>query len=245
MGPDSLGVGGEQLTPKHYRPLREAYRLAPTTRIALELYVEDRVLEGLWRNRPAVVEQIRGLGADLVLTPNYSVWVSDVRFAHLVNIRRAAVYYHELVEAGVPAVPDVSFYYWEPDGRLWAEWINREHEVQAVSLFCGGRKIHASKRALRESVQDIGILHRAVRPDVAFIIGGVHAPERLAAYRRAAPGRRLAFCNGMAYALAQRRRLLFEAPLAARSARECFLLNCGHNDRMYRQLLEEDLPNAA
>ncbi len=234
-----FGLTGERLTPKHHRPLREVYRLAPTTRLAVEFYVDDRVLEGLWRNRMLVIAQLRQLQVDLVLTPNFSVWATDMRFIHLINIRRAAIFYYLLVEAGVQAVPDISFYFFEPDGRLWADWVNGHPEVQAVSLFCGGKKIHASKRALRETVEDIALFHRAVRPDVTFILGGVHAPERLAAYCQAAPGRRLVFCNGMAYALAQRRKVLGAHAPVARSARDCFLLNCAHNDRTYRQILKQ------
>jgi hypothetical protein len=43
----------------------------------------------------------------------------------------------------------------------------------------------------------------------------------------------------MAYALAQRRRLLAGADgrQVARSARECFLLNCAHSDREYERIL--------
>ncbi len=234
-----FGLGGARLTPKHHRQLREVYHLARTTRVAVEFFVEDRVLEGLWRNRALVIDQIRRLGVDLVLTPNFSVWAPDMRFVHLANIRRAAVYYHLLVEASIPAIPDVSFYFFEPDGRLWSEWVNNQRDVQAVSLFCGGKKIHASKRALRETVEDIALFHRAVRPDVAFILGGVHAPDRLAEYRQATPGRRLVFCNGMAYALAQRRKLLDAHSPAARSARECFLLNCAHNDRIYHEIVAD------
>jgi hypothetical protein len=241
-----LGVTGRALTPKHRRPLREVYRLAPTTKIALEFYVEDRVLEGLWVSRRSVVNELVSLGVDLILTPNFSVWFDHPRFEALIQIRKAFCLYMEMVEAGLPAVPDISFNLFEPDGRLWAAWVNSQPSLQAVSLFCGGKKVHASKRHLRENLEDIALFHKVVRPDVTFIIGGVHAPERLAAYRRAAPGRRLVFCNGMAYALAQRRRLLDPRLSAvARSARECFLLNCTHNDLRYAELLTAEVPHAA
>src|SRR4030088_3434744 len=96
-----------------------------------------------------------------------------------------------IVEAGVRAVPDIGFSFFEPDGRLWADWINSQPDLQAVSIFCGGRKIHAELRAHRETVEDIALFHRAVRPDVTFILGGIHATERLVDYRRAAPQRHL------------------------------------------------------
>src|SRR5262249_17268722 len=90
-------------------------------------------------------------------------------------------------EAGLPAIPDVGFSRFEPDGRLWADWVNGQPDVRAVSVYCGGRKIHAERRAHRETVEDLALLHRATRPEVAFVLGGVHAPERLADYRRAPP----------------------------------------------------------
>lgn len=81
-----FGVAGKRLTPKHHRPLREVYRLAPTTKLAVEFFVEDRVLEGIWRNRAVVIHQLRQLDLDLVLTPSYSVWIDDVRLYVIWNM---------------------------------------------------------------------------------------------------------------------------------------------------------------
>ena len=233
-----FGATGCSITPKHRQPLGEIYRLGPNTKVALQLYVEDRVLEGLWASRRTIIAELRELAFDLVLAPNYSVWRDSSRWDQLVQQRRSFAFYHELVEAGLPAVPDVGFSLFEPDGRLWAVWINSQPDLAAVSIFCGGRKIHAELRAHRETVEDIALFHRAVRPEVAFVLGGIHSFGRLFDYRQAAPGRRLVVVNGMAYGLAQRRRLL--APLreaVARSARECFLLNCAANDRSYAAIL--------
>ena len=233
-----FGVTGRGLTPKHRAPLREVYRLGPRTKLALQFYVEDRVLEGFWGNRRSIIPVLGELGFDLILSPSYSVWYDHSRFEQLVQQRRAFIVYHELLEAGLPAIPDVGWSRFEPDGRRWADWINSQPQLQAVSLFCDGRKVHASRRALRETIEDIALFHQALRPDVAFVLGGVHAPERLAAYRCAAPGRRLTICNGMAYALAQRRRRLDGLDRrTAWSARDCFLDNCAHNDRAYAQIL--------
>jgi hypothetical protein len=48
----------------------------------------------------------------------------------------------------------------------------------------------------------------------------------------------------MAYALAQRRKLLAGRTWTARSARECFLLNCAFNDRLYDQVLNQEAVDA-
>jgi Domain of unknown function (DUF4417) len=234
-----LGVGGTGPTRKHRAGVRGAYRLGPNTKIALELYVEDRVLEGLWARRHEVIPQIRDLGFDLVLAPNYSVWRDGCRAEHALQQKRSLLFFEELIAAGVPAIPDIGFAFFEPDGRMWADWVNAQPAITAVSIFCGGRKVHAERRALIETLEDIALFHEAVRPDVAFVIGGVHATDRVALYRQAAPGRRLCICNGMAYAMAQRRKVLDKgASTVARSARDCFLLNCAHSDRQFQAALE-------
>jgi hypothetical protein len=184
------------------------------------------------------------MGFDLILTPNFSVWRDHSRFEQLVQQRRSFAFYHELCEAGLPAIPDIGWSLFEPDGRLWAEWINSQPDLAAVSIFCGGRKIHAERRAFRETAEDLALFHERVRPDVAFVLGGVHAPERLRALRRAMPGRHLSVCNGMAYALAQRRKLLDPGVHAARSAHECFLRNCAFNERVYAEVLDGEAVDA-
>src|SRR3989441_7448329 len=146
-----FGTAGQWVTRKHRRPVREVYRLAPETKVALQLYVEDRVLEGFWVARRHIIAELAGMGFDLVLTPNFSVWRAASRWDQIVQQRRSFAVYHELVEAGIPAVPDVGFAFFEPDGRLWADWINSQRQLQAVSIFCGGRKRHTEVRAHPEN----------------------------------------------------------------------------------------------
>ena len=88
--------------------------------------------------------------------------------------------------------------------------IGQGHDVLCVDNFYTGTKHNVAHLMSNPRFE-------LMRHDVTFLLGGVHAPDRLAAYRRAAPGRRLVICNGMAYALAQRRKLLDRRVHAARS----------------------------
>lgn len=108
--------------------------------------------------------------------------------------RRAAILYHELVEAGACAVPDVGWAVFEPDGRLWAEWINEQPDLEAVSIFCGGRKIHGrtarapGERQRHRDLPSGGAVGRRLRPWRHPL---VDPPERLPAGRsRPPPGGR-------------------------------------------------------
>ncbi len=83
-----FGVAGRWITKKHRRPLREVYRLGPDTKVALQLYVEDRVLEGFWVARRRITAELAGMGFDLVLTPNFSVWRTASRWDQIVQQRR-------------------------------------------------------------------------------------------------------------------------------------------------------------
>jgi hypothetical protein len=237
-----LGASGRP-TPKHRRrPLREVYRLDAGTRLALELYVEDRVLEGVWGRRGQLLDELLELGFDLVLAPNFSVWRDAPRFEQLLQIRRSIIWFHEAIEAGLRVLPDIGWSLWEPDGRLWAEWVNSQPDLRAISIFCGGKRIHAERRAHQETVEDIARFHEEVRSEVTFVLGGVSSPWRLLDYRRAAPGRRLVICNGQAYALAQRRRLLSsDVAAGGLSARECFLRNCAWIEDAYAAILGSDV----
>ena len=71
------------------RPVREVYRLRPDTKVALQMYVEDRVLEGFWVARRRIIAELAGMGFDLVLTPNFSVWRAASRWDQIVQQRRS------------------------------------------------------------------------------------------------------------------------------------------------------------
>jgi len=231
-----LGKTGVRLTPKHRtRSLREVYRLSPTTRVALELFVEDRVLEGVWAHQRTLFEELAGLDLDLILAPNFSIWRDSSRFAQLVQMRRALIWYARALTAGLPIVPDIAWCRPE-DGDAWADWINGQETLEAVSLFTGGKRIVAEARGHLETVEDVARLHEMARLGVAFVLGGVYSPQRLRDYRRVTPGRRLVICNSQAYALAQRRKLL-DGRQALGSARECFVRNCAWVERVYAEVL--------
>src|SRR5258708_6352669 len=118
-----FGTAGRWITRKHRRPVREVYRLGPDTKVALQLYVEARVLEGFWVARRRIIAELAGMGFDLVLTPNFSVWRAASRWGQIVQQRRSIAVYHDLVGAGVRAVPDIGLRFFEPGGRIAADWI--------------------------------------------------------------------------------------------------------------------------
>ncbi|WP_302386987.1 DUF4417 domain-containing protein [Emergencia timonensis] len=67
-----------------------------------------------------------------IIAPNYSVYEDAPRIDHLYNIKRSSIVYNELLAAGLPAVPDVSWYN-KIDLDQWIQEINRK-DVKCIAF---------------------------------------------------------------------------------------------------------------
>ena len=77
---------------------------------------------------------LKEMGFAAVIAPNYSVYEDASRVDHMYNIKRSMIVYNELVENGIPAVPDVSWYN-KSDIDRWCKEINRRNiKVVAFSF---------------------------------------------------------------------------------------------------------------
>ncbi|OPX83400.1 MAG: hypothetical protein A4E53_04639 [Pelotomaculum sp. PtaB.Bin104] len=87
LRPSAAAVGGN---------VRRWLNVAPETRVGIHFYVKDRFLEGFWRYREDIYPLLCQF--DLVFSPNFSVYEDSPRYEHLVNIRRCAIVYKEMLE---------------------------------------------------------------------------------------------------------------------------------------------------
>ena len=88
---------------------RRAMGLADNRLAVLTGYAEDPLVEAFWSNRFALTDQIAGQGWDLVLAPNFSMYGNFPRAEHLINFRRNLLIARDMIDAGIPAVPNL---YW-------------------------------------------------------------------------------------------------------------------------------------
>ncbi len=189
--------------------LQEALNLKNSVEGVLQFYVKDRAIEGLWDNRGEIYKQLREFPLKAVIAPNFSVYEDAPRVDHLYNMKRSNVVYNELLEVGLPAVPDISWYN-RIDLDQWArEIVKNDIKTIAFSFQTVSTQSKASN-TWRHYLMGYHYLIDNIPEDVSVIIAGIVSPERLQVIRTAGSGRnRISILNQTAY-LQSRRGILSE-----------------------------------
>ena len=79
-----------------------------------------------------------------VIAPNFSVYEDTPRVEHLYNIRRSIIIYNELIDYGINAIPDISWYNIN-DLDFWIEKLNNsECSIIAFSFQVVDVRLKAS-----------------------------------------------------------------------------------------------------
>jgi hypothetical protein len=187
------------------RTIRRDLGLPKGAALALLLWEKDEYLENLWarRTRARLIEGLVGLGADLVVAPNYSVYGDEPRMAHLINIKRSLVIATELADAGARVVPHI--YWWSrTDVARWAAWLRENVEVGWVAI--NWQTVRADASSWQTLCDGLGALIAAVgREDLGILIGGVTRPGRLSQLAHLLRGRPWAFTNHHVHVVACKR----------------------------------------
>jgi hypothetical protein len=89
---------------------RAAMDLADDQLSVLVGYGEDPLVEAFWTRRFELTDQLAAQEWDLVLAPNFSMYGNFPRAEHLLNFRRNLLMARDLIDAGVPAVPNLYWY---------------------------------------------------------------------------------------------------------------------------------------
>lgn len=132
-GGNFFSENGERVAPVYRRKgLQDTLNLTQPAKGVLQFYVKDRTLEGIWDKRKEIYAQLQEFPWQAIIAPNYSVYEDAPRIDHLYNIKRSSIVYNELLDAGLPAVPDISWYN-KIDLDQWIQEINRK-EVKCVAF---------------------------------------------------------------------------------------------------------------
>lgn len=162
--------------------VREAFRVAPDTRIFLSGVDRDAPLEWLWSlGEPArrdVFARLVDLDIAAVSTPNFSTFTDIPRTDALHALARINRVFDEMQRAGLPAVLHLNGIF-ERDYERYAEWIIENPGVThvAVEFGTGGR---TEARAALHVEWLIALAGRVGRPLHLVVRGGAHQLPALA-----------------------------------------------------------------
>lgn len=180
-----------------------ALNLDDRTEGILEFYVKDRTLEGFWDKRRSIYPTIRDLKFTAVIAPNYSVYEDAPRVDHIYNIKRSSIVYGEMLDAGIPAVPDISWFN-RKDLERWIEQINK-NKIRTIAFSFQVVDVGMKTSNIwRISLLGFRHLCQNIDPGTTIIIAGIVSPFRVVEIFRAASGQKIRILNQSAYVQSRR-----------------------------------------
>ncbi len=139
----------------------------------------DQTLEDYWAfgRRQGIATQLRGLGVDLVTTPNFSVFPGVPRWDNFHNMKRIAICWRELAETGLPTALHVNART-TVDYDRWSDFLRQHPEIDTITFeFQTGA---ASPRRGEWHVMRLQSLAvRAPQPLAIIVFGGQNYIARL------------------------------------------------------------------
>ncbi len=138
----------------------------------------DDYLERLWesRQRRDLFSWIATLKPSLVTSPNFSLFSDAVRTEDLYNMKRIAICWYEMAEAGVPTALHINART-DRDWQRWREFIAVHPEINAISFEFGtgaGQRrpwyLKQLTRLAHESGRTLTLVLRGGRPQVPALL---------------------------------------------------------------------------
>ncbi len=203
-GGNMLSRNGEKINPVYFdKGFAGALNVDSRTEGVLQFYVRDRTLEGFWDRRKSMYIDLASMNFKAIISPNYSVYEDAPRLDHLYNIKRTTIVYNEMIEAGLNAIPDISWYS-KNDLDRWIEEINRNNiKIVAFSFQVVDVELKASN-IWKEYLLGFRYLCQRIDPGVKMIIIGITSPRRYEAICEAAAGRTISMLNQSAFIQSRR-----------------------------------------
>lgn len=236
-GANFFSSNGENIARKYRQcGIKETLNLSSEGDNVLEFYVRDRTLEGFWDNRKEIYKQLAEFRWKAIISPNFSVYEDAPRIDHLYNIKRSTIVYNEMLDAGLPAVPDVSWFN-VIDLDQWKKELREKSIKQIAFSFqvvgTGGR----AANTYVHYASGLRYLLEGIEEDVQLILAGVVSPKRLDIILDGVANR-VSILNQSAYTHSRRGRLSqtgLSAPQEM-SKNQIFKRNIEFYEKEYRRL---------
>lgn len=152
-------------------------------------YGEDPLVEGYWTRRHAdgVIDRIAEAGWDLILAPNYSVYVNFPRSEQLLSMRRSYIAAQEFADAGVVSAPSLYTFRSEDTDRHLG-WI-ADTDPAAVAVNTQTCRTDSDWDQMINSLVYIGARLDEMGARTVVLTTGASRPARLAQLGAALGGR--------------------------------------------------------
>lgn len=201
---NAFSRNGEKINKSYTsRGIPGALNIDERTSSVLEFYVKDRTLEGFWDKRKEIYPVLRDLQFIAVIAPNFSVYEDAPRVDHICNIKRSTIVYNEMLDAGIYAIPDVSWFN-KSDLDRWCNEINKSN-IKVVSFSFQVVDVGLKTTNIWKScLMGFRYFCQNISSSVKIIIAGLVSPYRVIEIMKAANGNSIHVLNQSAYVQSRR-----------------------------------------
>ena len=184
------------------KSVRDLIGVPQGSKLILVLHSKDRFVEQLWTSQHNVLAAIASAGFYAVVSPDFSVMGDEPRMEHLLNMRRALLFFQQLERFGIPAIPHV-FWGTERDLRRQINWVAANENVSFVALNV---QLAHSRDLWQDSLRGLQLMESAAGREVHFLLCGVNGPRKIVEAKRAL--RHVSFIGSLPYLCCMQRRLM-------------------------------------
>lgn len=169
---------GEPLV-RNRKDISDRFRVSEQAIIIATGVDRDFKLEAWWAlpNRKGLIQHLRTAGVSLITTPNFSLFNDVPRLDNLYSIKRIALCWAELLEAGMPAALHLNART-DFDYERWLCFIEARPEVESVAFEFGTGAGYANRIDWHVN-QLCRIARQVSRPLTLIVRGGTHVIDRL------------------------------------------------------------------
>lgn len=236
-GGNMFSRNGERIIPSYLEHgYAKALNIDDKTEAILEFYVKDRTLEGFWDNRKNIYSDLKKMNFKAVISPNFSVYEDAPRLDHIYNIKRSTVVYNEMMDFGINAIPDVSWYN-KNDLDRWIRDINK-NKVNTIAFSFQVVDVQLKASTIwKNYILGFRYLCKNIGPGVKILVIGSSSPRRAEEIYNAAAGQSISILNQAAF-VQSRRGMLSEGRVSNKdlSKDEIFERNITYFNEVYEKL---------
>lgn len=203
-GGNMLSRNGEKINKSYLeKGYAAALNIDSRTKALVEFYVKDRTLEGFWDKRKSIYTDLIKMNFIGVIAPNFSVYEDAPRMDHIYNIKRTTQVYNEMIDVGINAIPDISWYN-HRDLDRWCKEIN-ESRVKIISFSFQVVDVKLKAASIWKSyLLGFRYLCQNIDPGIKIIIAGIASPRRIKEIYKASCGQFIHILNQSAYVQSRR-----------------------------------------
>lgn len=239
-GGNMFARNGEKINNSYlHKGFAAALNIDKKTEGILQFYVSDRTLEGFWDNRQEIYSDLKKMNFSGIISPNFSVYEDAPRVDHLYNMKRTSVVYNEMLDKGLPAILDVSWYN-KSDLVRWCSAIKGSN-VKTIAFSFQVVDVALKASDLWKSyILGFRYLCKNISKDTSIFIAGAVSRNKIAEIFKASRGQKLHILNQSAFV--QSRRGISSETRKSKpdlSFDELFLQNIIYFNNTYRTLFKE------